>query len=214
MATDEQEQAKATGQQQGPEVTTAAAPDRKTERKRLPHKVQKFIVEQNACDEKPTDVVRAVKEEFDLEITKQAVEHYDPTKAAGSGLSPSLAEHYWAVRDKYERQEDERGIGSLSYRLRRLAVLERQAFARGNSLEVRECLKQAAEDKGGKYTNRREMTGANGGPIRLTVEEQRKEAAAKMLQKLTARGMSERDARERLVELGVDERDLPALQGG
>jgi hypothetical protein len=196
-----------------PEVSHAPQPTNPPKRQPLPHKVQKFIVDQNACDEKPADVVKAVREEFGLEITRQAVEHYDPTKAAGSKLSDKLADHYWAVRKKYEDQEDEKGIGTLSYRLRRLAVLERQAFVKGNTLEVRECLKQAAEDKGGKYTNRREMTGAGGGPIRLTVEEQRKEAAAKMLAKLVARGMSETEARARLVELGVDERDLPAVQG-
>lgn len=213
MAEEVQDQAPeaARGGSESPEVSSAATPRKAEPRKTLPYKVQKFIVEQNACDEKPSDVVKAVKEEFAIDITRQLVEHYDPTKAAGSQLSAKLAEHYWAVREKYERQEEERGIGSISYRLRRLGVLERLAFSKGNSLEARECMKQAAEDKGGKYTNRREMTGAGGGPIRLTVEEQRKEAAARMLSKLVSKGLSERDARERLVELGVDERDLAPL---
>jgi hypothetical protein len=212
MAENEQDQA-AGGRGEAPEVSPAPEGKKAEPRNTLPHKVQKFIVEQNACDEKPSDVVKAVKEEFGVDVTRQAVERYDPTKAYGAHLRQALVDYYWEVREKYEQQEEKRGIGSISYRLRRLGVLERTAFARGNSLEARECMKQAAEDKGGKYTNRREMTGANGGPIRLTVEEQRKETAAKMLAKLVARGMDEGDARARLVELGVDERDLPALPG-
>lgn len=204
------------GDVSGTPAVSGGAPPAKPDKKpgeQLSDKVKKFIVEQNACDEKPSDVVKAVKEEFGVEITRQAVERYDPTKANGSRLSQRLADHYWETRKKYEDMEESRGIGSISYRIRRLAVLERQAFVRGNSQEVRECLKQAAEDKGGKYTNRREMTGAGGGPIRLTVEEQRKETAARMLAKLVAKGMSEAEARARLVELGVDELDLPTLQG-
>ena len=187
----------------------SAAAQSKPPRVSLSRAVQKFIVEQNACDEKPTDVVKAVKEEFGIDISRQLVERYDPTKAAGSKLSEKLAERYWEVREKYERQEEERGIGSLSYRLRRLAVIERIAFAKGNYQLVKECMKQAAEDKGGRYTNRREMGGPGGGPIPLTVVDQIKAAMTKAVLKLIRKGKTYAEARDELVKLGVEEADIP-----
>lgn len=188
---------------------SATAAQGKPARVTLSRAVQKFIVEQNACDEKPSDVVKAVKEEFGVDISRQLVERYDPTKAAGSKLSEKLSEHYWEVREKYERQEDERGIGSISYRLRRLAVIERIAFAKGSYNIVMECLKQAAEDKGGKYTNRREMGGPGGGPIPLTLVDQIKAAMTRAVVKLIKKGKTYAEARDELVKLGVDEADIP-----
>jgi hypothetical protein len=86
-----------------------------------------------------------------------------------------------------------------------------QAVARGDYRLANELLKSAAEDKGGRYTNRRELSGPGGTPIPLSLEDQKKAVAARMLKKL-AEKMPEAEARAKLVEMGVDERDLPALQ--
>ena len=55
-------------------------------------------------------------------------------------------------------------IANLSVRLQRL---ENQYIKHGkNRVGALAILKQAAEDVGGKYTNKTEVTGAGGGPIK------------------------------------------------
>ncbi len=70
-------------------------------------------------------------------------------------------------------------------------------------------MRQAAEDRGGKYTNRRELGGPGGGPISLTLVEQIKAAMTKALLKLMRKGKTYAEARDELVKLGVDEADIP-----
>src|SRR5829696_1206798 len=50
---------------------------------KLTHEMQTFVVQRLACFEDPTTVAAAVAVEFNVEITRQAVEGYDPTKRAG-----------------------------------------------------------------------------------------------------------------------------------
>jgi hypothetical protein len=49
--------------------------------------VKAFIVQALACFDKPTQVVAQVKETFKLDVTRQQVETYDPTKYAGRTLN-------------------------------------------------------------------------------------------------------------------------------
>lgn len=49
--------------------------------------VKTFIVQSLACFDTPSQVVGAVRKEFDATITRQSVEGYDPNKRAGANLS-------------------------------------------------------------------------------------------------------------------------------
>jgi hypothetical protein len=140
----------------GQEERAAAKPD-KPERNTLPSKVKRFIVEQNACYEAPSDVVKSVKAEFKLDVTKQHVEKYDPTKAAGRELSEKLEAHFWATREKYSTLAD-KNVGSLNYRISMLHAIAQKALARGADKFAADILRQIAEDKGGKYTTRQQIS--------------------------------------------------------
>ena len=56
-------------------------------------------------------------------------------------------------------------IASQVYRLRNLQRLFEKAQARGNMALAAALIEQAAKEVGGAYTNRREHSGPNGGPI-------------------------------------------------
>jgi hypothetical protein len=175
--------------------------------------VQRFIVQQLACFESPSEVVEAVKAEFSVTVTRQAVEHYDPTKGGeGKRLAKEHEELFQATRDRFTSKIDALAISHKAYRLSQLGQIMRKAKLARNWFLAAQMLEQAAKEMGGIYTNRREHSGPNGGAIPLDVGSKRKELAAQMLRKLIDKGTSELDARASLIAMGVNESDLPAIQ--
>lgn len=124
-------------------------------------KVKRFIVSSLACWDTPTQVAVAVKEEFGLEITRQQVGTYDPTKVAGRELSKELRALFDETRAKFKAQIDEIPIANQAYRLRALARLAQEAEKQGNRPLVAQLLEQAAKETGGAYTNRRQIEGGD-----------------------------------------------------
>lgn len=57
----------------------------------LSDEVKAFIVSRLACWQKPTEVVKAVKESFGVDVTPQRVKCNDPTKVAGKHLSVAVS---------------------------------------------------------------------------------------------------------------------------
>ena len=195
-----------------PAKTTSAAAE-KPKREKLPAAAQRFIVSHLARFETPTEVARAVKEEFGRKVTKQNVEYYDPTKQASEqGLSEQLKELFWETREKF-LEDESANLRSLKYRLGVRAVMINKMLAKGNFPLVDSLLVNAAKDDGGAFTNRRQLSGPDGGPIPLSVEDRRRELAAKMFKTLVERGSSEQEARDYLIKMGVDEQHLPTVQG-
>ena len=129
---------------------------------KLSEAVKTFIVQALACFDSPSAVVASVKAEFGETITRQAVEGYDPNKRAGAALSKKWRELFAATRTKFLEDQSEIGIAHRSVRLRKLQAQVDLNEQRGNSGMVAQLLKQAAEEVGGAYTNRRELTGRDG----------------------------------------------------
>jgi len=177
---------------------------------RLKKKVQVFIVQLLACYETPSDVAMAVKDEFDLEISRQRVEYYDPRKRiAATGLSDELTKLFWDTQEKYNQQEADKGLGSLNHRLARLGKMLNRVEAMRNYQAAMNILKQAAQDKGGVFTNKREHSGPNGGAIPIDLGDKSKVLAGQMLKRLVDKGMKEEEARASLISMGVNEHDIP-----
>lgn len=129
----------------------------------LNKKQKVFIVRSLAVFNTPQETVLLVKEEFDLEVSRQQVETYDPTKRAGKDLSTELKDEFELTRKDFLDAPQNIPIANLSVRLQRL---ENQYQKHGkNRVAALSILKQAAEDVGGKYTNKTELTGAGGGPL-------------------------------------------------
>lgn len=132
---------------------------------RLSAPMQLAIVRGLACFDTPSEVAAAVKEEFGVDITRQQVATYDPTKAAGRNVSAKLRAVFDASRQAFLTDMDDIPISHLSYRLQRLQQQLEKAEERGNIAMAAALLEQAAKECGGIFTNRREMTGKGGGPV-------------------------------------------------
>ena len=129
----------------------------------LNKKQKLFIVRSLAQFNTPQETVVLVKEEFSIDVSRQQCEAYDPTKRVGKDLSDELRNEFEATREDFLGKPQNIPIANLSVRLQRL---ENQYIKHSkNRVGALAILKQAAEDVGGKYTNKTEVTGAGGGPI-------------------------------------------------
>jgi len=129
----------------------------------LNKKQKLFIVRSLAQFNTPQETVVLVKEEFEIDVSRQQCEAYDPTKRVGKDLSDELKKEFEVTRKDFLDAPQNIPIANLSVRLQRL---ENQYIKHGkNRIAAQSLLKQAAEDMGGKYTNKTELTGAGGGPL-------------------------------------------------
>lgn len=135
--------------------------------------VRAFIVRALACYDTPSQVAAAVKEEFGLEIMRQQVAAYDPTKATSKkGLAPKWIALFEATRKKFLEDVSQIPIANQATRLRVLDRLLRQAEANRNAPLAAQLLEQAAKEVGGAYTDRRRLIGDGPGgsiPVSGTV---------------------------------------------
>ena len=129
----------------------------------LNKKQKLFIVRSLAQFNTPQETAVLVKEEFNIDVSRQQCEAYDPTKRVGKDLSDELKTEFEATRKDFLEKPQNIPIANLTVRLQRL---ENQYQKHGkNRVAALNILKQAAEDMGGKYTNRQEITGKDGKPI-------------------------------------------------
>lgn len=121
----------------------------------LKKEVKLFIVRSLAVFNTPTETVELVNQEYGVIVTKQQCEKYDPTKRAGKNLSEEFRKEFELVRQDFLDKPLNIPIANLSVRLQRL---ENQYIKHGkNRVAALSILKQAAEDVGGKYTNKKEV---------------------------------------------------------
>jgi hypothetical protein len=120
----------------------------------LSREQKRFIVVQLACFKSPSEVVELVKEEFNIEISRQAVRHYNPLQ------SEDCAEEWRVlfkeVRESYTASLAEVGVYHLRYRLDELQELIRRAKGQGkggNLTLIAQLIEQAAKETSGFYSN-------------------------------------------------------------
>jgi hypothetical protein len=135
---------------------------------KLTDEVKTFIVQALACFDTPSQVVAAVNHEFGLTITRQSVEKYDPTKVAGAKVAPKWRTLFEAARKSFVDDSSQIAIAHRSTRLRALQRMATAAEAKGNYPLAAQLHKQAAEEMGNAFTNRREITGKDGKDLPAT----------------------------------------------
>ncbi|MFY2514041.1 DUF2280 domain-containing protein [Acinetobacter soli] len=129
----------------------------------LKKEVKLFIVRSLAVFNTPTETAELVNQEYGIKVTKQQCEKYDPTKRAGENLSEELKNDFEKTREMFLGKPEAIPIANLAVRLQRLEnQYQRHSKNRVAALNI---LRQAAEDVGGKYTNKTELTGAGGDPF-------------------------------------------------
>lgn len=133
----------------------------------LSDELKTFIVQQLACFDTPSEVARAVKDEFAVEVTRQSVERYDPNKRAGSDLSEAYRAIFIETRKAFLEDTAAIGIANRSVRLRKLQTMFDSAIGSRNLVLAASLLEQAAKESGGAFTNKRELGGLGGGAIKV-----------------------------------------------
>ena len=131
----------------------------------LNQKHKLFIVRSLAQWNTPTETVELVQQEFGITISRQQCEAYDPTKRTWQNLSKALADEFYKTREQFRKNTDEMPLANLAVRLRHYENLLNNPQNKRNPILQLTILKQVAEDVGGKYTNKTELTGAGGGPL-------------------------------------------------
>ncbi len=136
---------------------------------KLKDDVKTFIVQSLACFDTPSIVVEAVRKEFGATITRQSVEGYDPTKKAGSNLAEKWKLLFEETRKTFLEDTATIAISHRAVRLRALQRMADKAETQGNMVLAASLMKQAAEEVGNAYTNRRELTGKDGKDLPVPV---------------------------------------------
>ena len=140
--------------------------DGMVEMARIAKKVKLFIVRMLAEFETPTQVSKTVKEVFNLDVTPQQCEAYDPTKRTGQDLSQELRDKFFEYRRIANDELEAIPIANKRYRLQLLQGLVDKYP--DNPVFIPKWAEQAAKEMGNQYTNKQEITGAGGGPLQTT----------------------------------------------
>lgn len=119
--------------------------------------IKAFIVQALACFDTPTQVAQAVKQEFDLEVTRQQVEQHDPTKRAGANLASKWKDLFEETRKQFREETSSIPIANKAYRLRALDRMAARAEGMKNMALAAQLMEQAAKETGGAYTNRQQL---------------------------------------------------------
>lgn len=126
---------------------------------------KRFIVQALACYDTPSEVSAALKEEMGLDVARMQVAQYDPTKVAGAKLARKWRDLFEDTRKAFREAVAEIPIADQAFRLRALGKIYERHISRGNVVAAAAVLEQAAKEQGGMFTNKREVSGPNGGPI-------------------------------------------------
>ncbi|WP_312990901.1 DUF2280 domain-containing protein [Atlantibacter hermannii] len=123
----------------------------------LKNDVKAYIVQALACFDTPSQVVESVQAEFQVKITRQQVEAYDPTKASGKALASRWVEMFNATRTRFQKEIADIPIANKAYRLR---VLQRMSMTAENMKNIgmtAQLLEQAAKEVGEAYSNKQKV---------------------------------------------------------
>ncbi|MDF4205084.1 DUF2280 domain-containing protein [Pseudomonas protegens] len=116
--------------------------------------VKAFIVQALACFDTPSQVSQAVKQEFDIDVTRQQVEQHDPTKRAGSHLALKWQTLFHDTRKRFREETADIPIANRAFRLRGLARMAEKAENMRNLALTAQLYEQAAKECGDMYVNR------------------------------------------------------------
>lgn len=128
---------------------------------------QLFVVQSLATFRTPTEVKALLKLTYGVDSELNQIVHYDPNTAAGAKLAKPLREAFAKARETFINDRESLAIAHVNWRIRELEELYRQAKEKGNRGAAAKLLEQAAMDEGGKFTNKREISGPGGKPIEI-----------------------------------------------
>ncbi|OBY75280.1 DUF2280 domain-containing protein [Acinetobacter gyllenbergii] len=115
----------------------------------LKEPVKIFIVQSLACMETPQQVADAVKQEFNIEIERQQVALYDPTKATGKNLSKKLKVLFEKTREDFRNNVFDIPLANKSFRINEL---QKMYDTTKNKVIKQNIIKQVKDEMHGHST--------------------------------------------------------------
>jgi hypothetical protein len=110
---------------------------------KLEKEQQEFIIECFARYLPPREIISLVKDNFAITLTQQDVYHYNPNKK--NALSKELKQYFLECREEYNKNLQNIGGASKSFRVEQLTELYFTAKKNGNYKLALEVLKQLEE---------------------------------------------------------------------
>ncbi|KHF78435.1 Phage protein [Acinetobacter sp. neg1] len=152
----------------------------------LNKKQKLFIVQSLAVFNTPQETVVLVKEEFNIDVSRQQVETYDPTKVAGRDLSKEFKEAFEAIREKYLEQPIHKISGAND--IVQLKILNDLLWSKKNNVrmtlqiveQMQKIMKGFYDKKGGQPT---QGNGGEAGQTKADVELEIKKLELQKLQR-------------------------------
>lgn len=135
--------------------------------KKLTPEMQIFVIQQLAIFERPETVKQKLFEVFNMEVALPAIFHYQITSPK---FPEKWRELFTKTRESFLTNINEIPIANKAFRLKELnKIYDKEASSKlQNTVAMRETLEHAAKESGDAFTNRREISGANGNPIETT----------------------------------------------
>ena len=119
--------------------------------------VKLHIVQALACFDTPSQVAKAVKAEFGLEVSPQQCEAYDPNKRSGNRLSEKYRAIFEQTRKTFLNDTSLIGVSHKAVRLRTLQRLIERCESQGNISMTAQLLEQVAKEAGDSFTNKQKL---------------------------------------------------------
>ncbi|OTG70065.1 hypothetical protein B9T38_13685 [Acinetobacter sp. ANC 4218] len=146
-------------------------------------KAEKIFIVRSLAQFMPiSDVVRDIKEKFNVDVSPQQVEYYDPTKAASADLAQEFIDLFNEARKEYIEQPLHNIEGAND--IVQLKILSDLLVSKkGNVVMAIKLIDQMQKIVKGHYEKKIEITGKDGGPLQTTTiqatQEQVNEAVRK-----------------------------------
>ena len=132
----------------------------------LKAKHKTFIVVRLACFKKPTEIQEDFEERYNFKPSLSQISYYNPGNVESSKkLGKKWKKLFKDVRERYSNEISEVPIANQRYRLEKLQRGMEKLQGMKNYKGAAELIEQAAKEVGGAFTNRKELTGKDGGPI-------------------------------------------------
>lgn len=104
-----------------------------------------------------TEINEQLRDVFGIQVSRQLLNYYNPLTANGSKMNSEWKALFQQKRSEFLQRMNNIGVSQLPVRLRRIERAYERAIQRGNDKFALDCLRQAAEECGGKYTNTQNM---------------------------------------------------------
>lgn len=134
---------------------------------KLTDDLKTYVVERLAGFDSPGAIANALKKEHGIDIARQSVEAYDPTKRAGRKLAKEWKTLFNRTREMIIAGKAKVGASNKMVRVRWRGDMAQRAMDAGNLPLANEILDSVAKEMGDGFSNRREISGPGGKPIEV-----------------------------------------------